>query len=325
MSAEIERRERVNPELLPDLRQDSELVLASDYAGEHQDSEFQVLAYLLTDRTAILTRWDAERLALRQRFLPNGRRIAFKKLNDDQCQQKAVVPFLDLARSLNGILFFVAVEKSVELAKSWRTSTGEKIANWSPHAWKPKVIEKLVRVAFFGGFLVGGLCRSGQNLHWITDDDEIVPNETWQDDAGQIIGGTMHQCCPENMGEHVLGIAGKFDDNRRAEDLVSIVDLAGGAVAESLTLLGKENIPRSANIYTPVFKPMSVKSQIIYATLFGQPCPLKRLMCVVRTAGPGEVLVSFTEPTARFSTYEGEPTIWAPPGKGWIKAARSWR
>ena len=68
----------------------------------------------------------------------------------------------------------------------------------------------------FGGVLVGGLSRPGQSLHWITDDDEIIPNDKCLplacDMAGTVVGHDI-----EGPMELQLGIAGKFDDQYRGK------------------------------------------------------------------------------------------------------------
>jgi hypothetical protein len=281
------------------------------------------LAYLLADRPGILRIWDSERRTIRKRFLRDERRIAFKGLADRN-KQKTLGPFLESASSINGILFCVAIEKSIALMSSFRLPSGDDIAKWSSLPWKPRVLEKLIRVSLFGSFLVGGLCRQGQNLHWITDEDEIVPNEDYQKDAAQIMGGMLHQYCTEKMGQISLGIAGKFEDDRRAEDLISIVDLAGGAFSERLTALGTDRLPKSTNIFAPMRKPMSTKSQLILSWMFESKRPLKKVICLLRPSEDGKVLVSFARPGMR-TRFPGENLpLWLPPDKGWIQSAESW-
>ena len=95
--------------------------------------------------------------------------------------------------------------------------------------------KKLVEVCAFGAGLVDGLRSIGQNLHWITDDDEIISTENAQRDAMKLFGGLMHTYPKENP-QCSLGIASKFDDDRLAEDLVAISDLAAGAFSEMLII-----------------------------------------------------------------------------------------
>ena len=182
----IEAREAIDKDLLPDLRSDSELVLVSDYGGEHKESRVEVLAYLIADRRGILRRWDIERRQIRKKFLRDQRRISFKGLGDGK-KQKALVPFLNSANTINGLLLCVAIDKSVPpFADTIEWPTGKPPEEMGKSFWKPHVWEKLVRVSLFGSVVVGGLCRSGQSLHWITDEDNIVANEECQMRAGLV-------------------------------------------------------------------------------------------------------------------------------------------
>jgi hypothetical protein len=230
MSKAIAEIENVDGGSLPNLREDPRLILACDYSGEHEGPQFQVFAYLLAEKGEILGTWDSKRRSIRQRFFQDLRRIEFKKLAD-RSKQKALGPFLDSAYSINGTLFCVAIEKTVMPIGSFRSPFG---ALGISRRWKDDVFEKLLRVSFFGSFLVSGLCRAGQSVHWITDDDEIVANEQCQQDAKNMIGGMLRHYFRDRLEEIRLGIASKFDDGRLAEDLVSIVDLAAGAFSERI-------------------------------------------------------------------------------------------
>src|SRR5262245_43946307 len=87
MSEAIRQRESAVGDLLPNLGDDSELVLVSDYAGEHKAAQYQVLSFLLADRPGVLGSWEADRLAIRQRFFRDGRRFTFKGLSDQSKQR----------------------------------------------------------------------------------------------------------------------------------------------------------------------------------------------------------------------------------------------
>jgi hypothetical protein len=189
--------------------------------------------------------------------------------------------------------------------------------------WKPGVLEKLLRVSLYGSFLVGGLCRPGQNVHWITDDDAIVADELHQKDAGRVMDAMLSRYCPENMGEIRYGIAGKFDDERRAEDLISVVDLAGGALAESLALLGADSQPKSSDLFVPILRHMRTKTELIHNWLCESNVPLKKLLCLVRGSEPGRFLTSVGRPM-RPALPAGCKPLWVPPDKGWGNSSRSW-
>jgi hypothetical protein len=323
MSSIIAKIERMEGNFLPDLRTDPNLAMASDYSGEHKKAEFHVLSYLLADRPGILQRWDHERRVIRQKFLQDGRRIAFKSLGDGK-KQKALGPFLSSACSINGVLFCIAIEKTIKSLTYNGLPTAANISEWSNLPWSPKVFEKLMRILNFGTFLVSGLCRIGQNLVWITDEDEIVPNESFQEDACRIASRWLHHYHMQEMGDLTLGVAGKFEDERRTEDLVSIVDLAGGALSELFSTVSIEDIPESPKVVVPMKGRISTKSQLIMTWLCEKKRPLKKMIWVVRSIESGGVRFSFLNLQNLTSLIGGHLSLWLPPDKGWKKSSGFW-
>ena len=84
--------EESNPGSLPRVDQGPILVLASDYSGQHKSSDFEIFTFLVSDYV-FLGLWDKLRSEVRKRFLPDGRRMAFKSLND-KVKRRALAPFL---------------------------------------------------------------------------------------------------------------------------------------------------------------------------------------------------------------------------------------
>src|SRR5438552_5753056 len=95
----------------PHLRDGSDIVLASDYSGEHAQPEFQVLSFLVTTKRSLFQDWEAARLTVRKKYLTQQRRMSFKELKD-ALRINALSEFLEAASLLNGLLVCIAVEKS---------------------------------------------------------------------------------------------------------------------------------------------------------------------------------------------------------------------
>jgi hypothetical protein len=308
-------KELISPEFFPDLRGDDDLAMACDYSGEHKESDYQVVTYLLADRPGIMDRWEGERLAIRRKHLADGRRHAFKNLSDAQ-RQKALGPFLAASSRINGIICCVAFDKSLAGSDlGYQFEAAKEL--------KPLVRAKLAKIAVFGATLVGGLSRAGQNLNWITDDDEIVSNETAQQATTGCVGAMLHRCCTHGLSDVSMGIAGKFDDGLRAEDLCAIPDLVGGAVAEHLNSLDKDTIPRKTSIVTPSAKRLSTKTQLLMAWFASLAGPLKRMLVLARENPGGGVLLSFADPEI-LREEPSQRTIWTPPDKGWRRSLGGW-
>ncbi len=300
---------------LPDLRQANDLVIAMDYSGEHQSAEFQCLVFYLAERDAVLGKWNDERRFIRKNILTDGRRQAFKKLTDS-CRQKALLPFLNATSEINGVLLCVALDKrllSTSLGYEPKTS-GD---------LKPLVFAKLVRIAFFGSILVGGLAKKGQGLFWITDDDEIVSNEACQKESAYVVRAMLDKMCPFGLGEVELSIAGKCKDDLFSEDLCSVPDLVGGALSESLSRMGAASMPQSTNLFTPLMKPVATKTQIINHWLALRHQKMSVIICVIRE-GENGLLLSFGSPSIIAGDI-GSRQLWLPPDRGWDRVIRSWR
>lgn len=314
VNEQLEIQNSRNPSSFPNLRIDDDLVLACDYSGEHKASRYQILTFLLADRRGILKSWDIRRRQIRSKYLSDGRKHEFKKLGDAQ-RQKALGPFLKVSSEINGIVFSVAFDK--ELENSMLGFSFPDIPKI-----KPKILAKLVRIAFFGSTLVAGLAREGQELKWITDNDEIVSNAKVQSVATFMISSMLNHCCSFKLSRNSsIGIAGEFDDDFRAEDLCSIPDLAGGAMTELLNSIRKDTIPKSEKLYTPSSGRNSTKTTILASWFADVNVPLRKLFCLVRPDVHHGIRVSFGNPEVRIgNTYTGQ--VWLPPDKGWT---RNWR
>lgn len=277
----------------PNLRDQSEFVLASDYSGEHQQPEFQVLSFLLTQESSIFGSWETARLNVRHRHLSDGRRMAFKKLTDAR-RINALTEFLDAASLLNGLLVCVAVEKTHSLRNRGQLPPLQ-------HNWTVDTLEKLLRICVFGGGFVDGLRGNGQNLFWITDDDAIVATDHAKKDAARLMGSCLHPF-PGEKPTVILGIASLFDDGLRAEDLLAIPDLAAGAFSEGLTRIGKSNIPTTIVGRTGDEQLAQIKTTLINVWRGDNSKRLKHFDAVVRVVDDRQDRISFCQPYVRIAT-----------------------
>ncbi len=304
----IEPIEAHTPNLLPDLRQSKKLAVVSDYSGEHDSSPFQVLSFLIADSESVLGEWNKERLAIREKYLSDGRRLGFKSLGDET-KQKAIFSFLKAASTINGVVFCVAIDKSTQPFSSMYQLA---ITDEAKATWKPKVWEKLIRISAFGSILVGGLCNAEQDVHWIMDQDDIIANDLLLEGAASVIGRMFSIHTPCQPGKVSLGVANEFDDKRLAEDLVSIVDLAGGATAENHAALGIDRIPRSSDLLIPVRERTSTKTQFLSAWMSDETVPLKKIVLLVRPHSTGEMLFSIGRPHMFTDIPPDTSALWLP-------------
>ena len=167
----------------PDLNDGSDHVLATDYYGEPEDTEFRVLGFLLTTLKSIESVWEPARLEVRSKHLHNNRRMSFKKLHD-ALRINAFPTFLKAASQLNGVLACVAIEKSFLIAAKDDLPPLQ-------YDWVPGPLEKLLEICTFGAGLINGLRSPGQNVRWLTDDDAIVVKE-----AARAAASVLHEVLP---------------------------------------------------------------------------------------------------------------------------------
>lgn len=310
-SAQLERRQKSLPHAFPDLRTDGDLVLAVDHSGEHKGAAYGFSTFLLADRPGILASWELKRQQIRDEFLTDRQRHSFKHLGDGQ-RQRALLPFLKASSKINGIVLSVAFERSIE-----DSLFGFNVQPTENCKIKNSVVAKTVRSALFGSMLIGGLARDGQCLKWISDDDSTFCNESVQEFSLSVIGSMISQCCPfETLGLS-FGIASKFDDGLRAEDLCSIPDLVGGALSELMNDISKSGIPKSAPLYTPSMRQASIKSSMILAWRSDLNASLKHVFCLVRRAG-NRMRLSFGDPTVSIGG-DMPRQLWVPPDRKWMR------
>lgn len=297
--------------IYPDLNDGSDLVLATDYSGEHEAPDFRVLGFLLTTQKSLDNVWEPARLEVRRKYLPDGRRMAFKRL-DDALRINAFPTFLKAASQLNGVLACVAVEKTFQLASK---ETLPSLKN----NWVREPLEKLVEICTFGAGLVNGLRSPGQNVQWLTDDDAIVVNEAALTDARALMTSCLFPYHDEKP-LFALGVASEFtEDGRRAEDLLAIPDLVAGAYSEALVSAGTTNIPTSGCGPSDQALWLKTKSTLINGFLASTGNPLKVICCIVRRHPQG-MMMSFNRPFVRIPM-PGESTEGAvPTNEKWRKS-----
>ena len=230
ISLAIREYEDRNPGSLGAPTLGNHIIVASDYGGEHSESASLTYAFVIADLAFAWLFLD-RRKALRQRFLKDNRRMAYKNLNDRRRRQ-ALIPFLHAADSLPGTLCILCVDKTLRLFdRDQLTQVLPEFAGLS--TWKSSSSLKLLQAAYWAGLFLGGLSAKGQNVTWITDDDEFTASPERIILSTQAIGHVMSHLLPHDLGRFFFGPSGVVDTDRQSEDLVAVADLAAGALADA--------------------------------------------------------------------------------------------
>jgi len=268
---------------LTSVRQAHTIFLASDYGGSHKKSAFETQSFLVADLQ--FTRlWDEFRKRLRKETLLDGRRISYKNLNDRQ-RRKAIVPFLRFSNTITGLLanFILdqgAIELLSELPLDNKVSATGPLSRWNPESFK-----KLSRVGKLGAMLISCLAGYGQNVIWISDEDEIAPNKEKLFDATKVLGHYLNHFCKNQMGHFRFGTTEIDTNDLQLEDLVAVADLAAGALSEILTANLKNTGVSASRIQQLITKSVSLKAKVIANWLSENIHPLKKLIVLVETSG----------------------------------------
>jgi len=279
-SADLRRREMRREIAMPDLRHGSTLVVASDYSGYHQSARYEALSFVVGDLEAC-GEWEERRQGVRKLHLRDGRRISYKSLGDRR-RQRALLPFLGAADSVRGLLaVFLVDRRIVSLFSGEQCTQAAADPALGPYkCWSPGVFERALRIVHLASFLVAGLSRADQDLMWITDEDDVCANETQHRALVTLFARISSHYLPHEMRHMRLGTTRSDTGARDLEDLVSIADLAAGALVESWTVHQNEGgIP--ADVLVPLAQGVARKARQILAWLAHDGQPLKRLVYLI--------------------------------------------
>ena len=196
ISDAISGSEAVIENSIRSLRRSRTLLMFSDYGGEHKGARYEVFSYLVTTPVGF-SGFDAERVQLRRAGLGVERRMAYKALND-RVRLRSLTGYLEAADRLAGVLISFAVDKRAthRFNEIYKPET----AFGTLGLWTAKPFGKLSRVAHLAAIVIEGLRADGQDLIWITDEDEIAPNPTKHAEATRFLGHIFSSYCTGDMG-----------------------------------------------------------------------------------------------------------------------------
>lgn len=268
-------------EALPDLSQASLLFAASDYSGEHARSAYRVYSILLADLRGSRG-WELSRRSVRSRWLSDGRRMSYKALRDRR-RQAALPHFLSAADLISGLLLTVLVDSRIDsMFHSPKEDRDDaSVAVFS--SWPRNSFEKLLRVVHLISLLLAGLSRPGQDVLWITDEDEIAANEQRLRQLVLGFGNVASHYLTHDLGHLRIGTTRSDTGLRDIEDLTAIPDLVAGAAADSFgTYQGVVGWPPSGDIVVPLAHDTPGKARTIMSWHAGNiDASLKRLIYLI--------------------------------------------
>jgi hypothetical protein len=268
------------------------VVIATDSSGQHKQNPFEVLGLLILDFDSSVE-WQILRQKIRHEILKDPRRMSFKQLSEP-VRQRALVPFLHAADQINGLCLSIAVNKKIDLLGGGRGLFEKLIQEKVIKApWKFDGFERMARTTHFISLLVAGLCSEGQNILWLSDQDEMFGSPTKIEDTLRVLSSYFKTYVDWPMGNIRAGTTQMDEGDRFEEDIVAIPDLAAGALAE-LVMRMKSNSPASVTEIpaTGLVSDVSPKSDALLSWLSDNTQNLKRTALVFDRRDDGKFRVA---------------------------------
>lgn len=278
------------PRTLPDLSDGGMLIAASDYTGTQR--QYDVIGCVVTSHRA-WERWDEERRRVRQMYRLGARRISYTKLNDKH-KLRALGPFLQAITRAEGLLCCVAINKAIPSfvdADGTEYAKDPQLDNW--RHWKPEVFERMLRATSIVSFLVAGLSSPGQEVGWITDEDEIAANPVQLQHLATAFGSMAGHFSSGRIPQVRVMTTASDSGERETEDLASVADLAAGTVADVFTALDRRGLKINVMKHLSVPEDVPPKALRIGQWLLLKDHPLRRLFFVAeKGANYGDIAIT---------------------------------
>lgn len=232
------------------------LMCFSDYSGEEKEANYYVYSFIIF-RTDNLISWNEKRIELRNKLLPDNRRISYKNYRD-KVGRKYIEEFLKLANELSGYVVTFAFDKKLKSIFQDSSPIDFEIPEFKKYqTWTKDTIEKTFRITNLISFFVSGLSKRNQHLLWITDEDKIAPNKERVIQLTELFSHVLALYLNHNLGHVRVGTTMTDDGSRLIEDLCSIPDLVAGSYSDQLKTIKKEfgeELKGIFWIYSPMYK-----------------------------------------------------------------------
>lgn len=260
---------------IPDLRQGQIIFVASDYSGQHHLAQYEAMSFLFVD-PANCGEWERQRHDVRGRHLRDGRRLAYKSLGD-RLRRRSLVPFLHAANHIGGLLVVLLVDR--QIATVFRRGEVDEVPV-KYRCWNNGVFERVLRAVHFVSFFLAGLSRPGQDLLWVTDEDEIAANDNQLRTLVNLFANVSSHYLPHDLGRARIGTTLSDSGRRDVEDLTSVADLAAGALAECAAVHNSSRMLSSV-LFVPLAPQVATKARVILDWVALTDVPLKRLVYLI--------------------------------------------
>lgn len=228
-----------------------DMVILSDYSGQHKNSLYEAYSFLVTNMEAI-SEWTEIRREFRERWLPDGRRISFKQLNE-KMRGRAYPHYLAACSFLKANIITFLVHRNIKCfidggASSFMSLFPECFSSQTKHG----TAEKMIRLSTFLSVVITGLRQENQRAFWFSDHDEAL--ETYERREGFAKLSTYLQLNFSKWSrpaDVIFGTTGDPSIPCWVEDLAALPDIFCGAYCQIGNILpsfyGKETWTKMFN------------------------------------------------------------------------------
>lgn len=228
LSAAVAAVEEANPGVLVPVDQ-GPVVLASDYSGQHRNASHEAYSFLVTC-DHYFQPWLASLREFRHNWLPDGRRLSFKKLNEP-VRWRALPAFFTTIGALTANVITVMVDHRVgSFYGGDQEALMRTFPDCFPNGTKAGTVEKMFRHASFVALITAALRRENQEMFWVGDHDETLDSDDRREGfarlASHLTFGLTRWRQPASCWFGTTETAGAPD---WAEDLAAVADLLAGA------------------------------------------------------------------------------------------------
>jgi hypothetical protein len=192
-----------------------------------------------------LNEWLPSLVAFRNYWLPDNRRISFKKLNEP-VRWRALPAFLETAEKLRGNLITILIDRKVgSFISGGAVAAIEAFPDCFPDNAKHGTVEKMLRLASFVALILSGLRRENQESKWISDHDEALDSHEKRESFARLASYlTFGLTGWQRAADHMFGTTESPLAPNWSEDIAALPDIVAGAYCQMSgflpSFLGKE-------------------------------------------------------------------------------------
>ena len=233
--------------MVPELRFDGNETVGvfSDYGGEHSKSRYRTYSILVFGWNHAYSCLDQLQKVRRLHDISDTSEMSYKNLRYGPLA-RCLPEYLQTCDMIAGMLFTVAIHKDVSsvFGKPGKETSDFLVSTLKENGFgnrKPKVAEKLLRIVHIAAYLTAWLSTENQNLFWMSDNDEIVPNSERTKQTIQLFQNVLQLYSPHKFGTIGFATPNQMSDVGNLSDYLSITDLAAGAVEGYMTRIEKND------------------------------------------------------------------------------------